>query len=66
MTIELKNGSKSALPLLCNRGRRFIAGGRFEPTTLLSKSLDNTADSVVVAKIFNSELRMHFFRAMSG
>ena len=30
---------KSALPLLCNRGRRFIAGERFEPTTLLSKSL---------------------------
>jgi len=25
--------TKSALPLLCNRGRRFIAGGRFEHTT---------------------------------
>ena len=33
---ELKNGSGFW-------GRGFIAGGRFEPTTLLSKSLDNTA-----------------------
>jgi hypothetical protein len=35
--VYTENHISSALPLLCNRGRRFIAGARFEPTTLLSK-----------------------------
>jgi hypothetical protein len=47
VAFELKNGSGFW-------GRGFIAGEGFEPTTLLSKSLDNTAFfflCVLVAKV---------------
>ena len=31
--LNSESAAESALPLLCNRGRRFIAGEGFEPTT---------------------------------